>query len=99
MVPFVDSEKRVSTAAPSSNCPVTYSPTAGPCLNPCPDPPPAYHTFSISGCRSIRKSPFEVFSYWQTRVCQYRSEEHTSELQSLRHLVCRLLLEKKKTMT
>src|SRR5262245_63223733 len=28
-----------------------------------------------------------------------RSEEHTSELQSLRHLVCRLLLEKKKTAT
>src|SRR5262245_63747450 len=28
------------------------------------------------------------------RLC--RSEEHTSELQSLRHLVCRLLLEKKK---
>src|SRR5947199_4462261 len=27
---------------------------------------------------------------------QGRSEEHTSELQSLRHLVCRLLLEKKK---
>src|ERR1035438_10321806 len=29
-------------------------------------------------------------------VDQHRSEEHTSELQSLRHLVCRLLLEKKK---
>src|SRR5258705_1174404 len=28
----------------------------------------------------------------------YRSEEHTSELQSLRHLVCRLLLEKKKRL-
>src|ERR1039458_10712708 len=27
-----------------------------------------------------------------------RSEEHTSELQSLRHLVCRLLLEKKYTL-
>src|ERR1035441_10921290 len=27
----------------------------------------------------------------------WRSEEHTSELQSLRHLVCRLLLEKTKT--
>src|ERR1035438_4567629 len=27
-----------------------------------------------------------------------RSEEHTSELQSLRHLVCRLLLEKKKSV-
>src|SRR6476659_10638785 len=32
-----------------------------------------------------------------TRPCgKMRSEEHTSELQSLRHLVCRLLLEKKK---
>src|SRR5947199_7960549 len=30
------------------------------------------------------------------RVTDARSEEHTSELQSLRHLVCRLLLEKKK---
>src|SRR5947199_3334521 len=29
-------------------------------------------------------------------VADLRSEEHTSELQSLRHLVCRLLLEKKK---
>src|ERR1035441_2325946 len=29
-------------------------------------------------------------------VGKLRSEEHTSELQSLRHLVCRLLLEKKK---
>src|SRR5947208_5695528 len=31
------------------------------------------------------------------RVRQKRSEEHTSELQSPDHLVCRLLLEKKKT--
>src|SRR5437899_6997151 len=30
------------------------------------------------------------------RMRRLRSEEHTSELQSLRHLVCRLLLEKKK---
>src|SRR5436853_4543252 len=30
------------------------------------------------------------------RHIRWRSEEHTSELQSLRHLVCRLLLEKKK---
>src|SRR5947199_10556700 len=30
------------------------------------------------------------------RPTPLRSEEHTSELQSLRHLVCRLLLEKKK---
>src|SRR5205814_10112229 len=31
----------------------------------------------------------------QTLPAEGRSEEHTSELQSLRHLVCRLLLEKK----
>src|SRR5258708_32020659 len=32
-------------------------------------------------------------------VCMDRSEEHTSELQSPDHLVCRLLLEKKKQVT
>src|SRR2546425_9600173 len=31
-----------------------------------------------------------------TRAARERSEEHTSELQSLAYLVCRLLLEKKK---
>src|SRR2546429_3124935 len=30
------------------------------------------------------------------RISKWRSEEHTSELQSRLHLVCRLLLEKKK---
>src|SRR2546430_8035663 len=30
-------------------------------------------------------------------ACERRSEEHTSELQSQSNLVCRLLLEKKKT--
>src|SRR2546425_5838283 len=33
-----------------------------------------------------------------SRSAAYRSEEHTSELQSLAYLVCRLLLEKKKTL-
>src|ERR1039458_10697271 len=33
-----------------------------------------------------------------SKVGRCRSEEHTSELQSLRHLVCRLLLEKKSTL-
>src|SRR5256712_9533852 len=36
-------------------------------------------------------------SYWQERVRDQRSEEHTSELQSRSDIVCRLLLEKKKT--
>src|SRR2546430_11059991 len=34
-----------------------------------------------------------------SRPWQKRSEEHTSELQSQSNLVCRLLLEKKKTTT
>src|SRR5437899_6844168 len=34
----------------------------------------------------------------ELRARRGRSEEHTSELQSLRHLVCRLLLEKKKKL-
>src|SRR2546422_8245161 len=33
------------------------------------------------------------------RKAKNRSEEHTSELQSRLHLVCRLLLEKKKKLT
>src|ERR1039458_8443474 len=37
----------------------------------------------------FQRSPF------RPHPTQDRSEEHTSELQSLRHLVCRLLLEKK----
>src|SRR5690625_6253232 len=34
--------------------------------------------------------------FWQMAEAERRSEEHTSELQSRGHLVCRLLLEKKK---
>src|SRR2546422_1289522 len=35
-------------------------------------------------------------SSWNSTARWFRSEEHTSELQSRLHLVCRLLLEKKK---
>src|SRR3712207_8803064 len=35
----------------------------------------------------------------QSLEVEYRSEEHTSELQSRQYIVCRLLLEKKKTTT
>src|SRR5437899_4626864 len=44
--------------------------------------PPLQHSCSIHAFRSKER-------------LSLRSEEHTSELQSLRHLVCRLLLEKK----
>src|SRR2546425_8572865 len=36
-------------------------------------------------------------TYLPLHIFETRSEEHTSELQSLAYLVCRLLLEKKKT--
>src|SRR5262245_65273540 len=44
--------------------------------------------------RQYRREPRERFEL--LLLAFLRSEEHTSELQSLRHLVCRLLLEKKK---
>src|SRR5205814_7744591 len=55
-----------------------------------------YTTLFRSSCsQGIGLSPckarMSAFARWHSR-----SEEHTSELQSLRHLVCRLLLEKKK---
>src|SRR2546422_6467782 len=39
---------------------------------------------------------FNVRFHWIPVIGDDRSEEHTSELQSRLHLVCRLLLEKKK---
>src|SRR2546425_5200733 len=48
------------------------------------------HTRVRIGCREDRGEDEKHF----THGC--RSEEHTSELQSLAYLVCRLLLEKKK---
>ena len=45
------------------------------------------------------QSPFETPRMIENNPHPYRSEEHTSELQSLVNLVCRLLLEKKKKNT
>src|SRR5262245_62845050 len=44
----------------------------------------------------VADSEVETLCYRPDECQVQRSEEHTSELQSLRHLVCRLLLEKKK---
>src|SRR2546426_3962612 len=43
--------------------------------------------------------PFDNYRYRLEILGHYRSEEHTSELQSPCNLVCRLLLEKKKKKT
>src|SRR2546422_4969318 len=52
--------------------------------------PPRNRTHSRPGCRDRRR---------RQQLADERSEEHTSELQSRLHLVCRLLLEKKKQTT
>src|SRR5205823_13472515 len=46
--------------------------------------------------RSLRAPPRSAASSRSSSPSTPRSEEHTSELQSLAYLVCRLLLEKKK---
>src|SRR5438046_3561110 len=51
--------------------------------------------------RAVGQVPAETRVQWvrvvpRARAARVRSEEHTSELQSLTNLVCRLLLEKKK---
>src|SRR5205814_2960130 len=63
-------------------------------LVPAPEPldrPRKYQAPSWSW--AAIKGPISFSAYYPF---ENRSEEHTSELQSLRHLVCRLLLEKKK---
>src|SRR2546422_6291795 len=51
----------------------------------------------VQDCHRLEadRGPDVGFSFHGTRTLR-RSEEHTSELQSRLHLVCRLLLEKKK---
>src|SRR5262245_63517164 len=60
-------------------------------------------TNAVPRREGIAPNPVLQAGRWQTvfhrRHDRRRSEEHTSELQSLRHLVCRLLLEKKKQRT
>src|SRR5438093_3891525 len=57
-----------------------------------------YQTVAVFAVLVLRKSTcYTTSSSW--RIFTFgtiRSEEHTSELQSLTNLVCRLLLEKKK---
>src|SRR5262245_64890936 len=49
----------------------------------------------ISGALALDRFDYTPGDSLHLEVVDTRSEEHTSELQSLRHLVCRLLLEKK----
>src|SRR2546430_11834855 len=53
---------------------------------------------SVPGSSSlVRRRVHPICNFEGLSLCRYRSEEHTSELQSQSNLVCRLLLEKKNT--
>src|SRR5262245_11745675 len=52
--------------------------------------------YTERGIKALHGFAAERFRLEPEFAVRVRSEEHTSELQSLRHLVCRLLLEKKK---
>ena len=54
------------------------------------------HEAAIALLNSVTEEDFQVFGVEIELWRIDRSEEHTSELQSRLHLVCRLLLEKKK---
>src|SRR5262249_60836819 len=68
-----------------------------------PPPPPPRQPVLVNGSSTARSCrPRSVPRPWQCARsgalrASARSEEHTSELQSLTNLVCRLLLEKKNT--
>src|SRR3989441_1296562 len=51
---------------------------------------------TVSDPSPVASAESESFELLARTIRQVRSEEHTSELQSLAYLVCRLLLEKKK---
>src|SRR5438445_2873045 len=65
----------------------------------CPDPRPSARRCSTARCASSRRwtAGSSRRSPRDDAHRAVRSEEHTSELQSRQYLVCRLLLEKKKT--
>src|SRR5258707_7061828 len=46
--------------------------------------------------RLARRGALMLAKFFALALVNFRSEEHTSELQSRQYLVCRLLLEKKK---
>src|SRR5258708_26778917 len=79
------SEETTTFAAVCASCPGSYQPTI---------------SARLTGVRFNRdRSSVLAIGAFMAGPRGNRSEEHTSELQSPDHLVCRLLLEKKKQKT
>src|SRR2546425_5958035 len=82
MAPMARGHDSVHTLIASSSTRNVAAPTKGPKNVPAPP-------------RSVMMTTWPDVDQWSDSIGT-RSEEHTSELQSLAYLVCRLLLEKKK---
>src|SRR5205823_13084714 len=81
---------RSTKAVPSVGCPAKGNSSSGVKMR----------TLTPRFCSSARaRGKMKVVSESRISRASARSEEHTSELQSLAYLVCRLLLEKKKMIS
>src|SRR6266481_296476 len=107
-MPSWDKTWQISSRSPASPCATPYCRATAPrsvtfFFLMTPRPPRStlfpYTTLFRSALPSIRPAPRTVGGLSHPRSLRRadRSEEHTSELQSQFHLVCRLLLEKKRT--
>src|SRR5262245_64993744 len=84
-------------------CATQEAPAPAPAPAPTPAPAPAAPAAPKPAPEAAKPKPVaekvtfaaDVLFDFDSAAIKPRSEEHTSELQSLRHLVCRLLLEKK----
>src|SRR5205814_2551109 len=90
---------RILTAIPPTILPSMSKLLRLPPTSPCPkstsDGPKTGAFAALTTIGTAWDAPTNRVPLASNPTC-VRSEEHTSELQSLRHLVCRLLLEKKK---
>src|SRR5438309_9265763 len=93
---FVPQKARITLAAPPKAA--KSRPSVSSCRTSRPRRAPIARRTEISFCRDLLRASSRLATLAQaiSRTSPAtRSEEHTSELQSQFHLVCRLLLEKK----
>src|SRR2546429_521075 len=107
LVPAKDFQNAVAWASVFFQGTVILSPSLGGIIYAIARGPAAVYALSLFGAivaavcaakirvQSTGRAP-EPLNWQSTLAGLHRSEEHTSELQSRLHLVCRLLLEKKK---
>src|SRR5438093_4072989 len=85
--------RRAAVATDAARVPSATDPRTGPALAPGRKPAPS---LTRRASLNVAASLLDYSAKVAIGFVVVRSEEHTSELQSLTNLVCRLLLEKKK---